>query len=65
VVYSIAAASILAKVFRDRLMNCMSALHPNYDWENNKGYGTPLHRQAIISLGLTNEHRTLFVRKIH
>ncbi len=57
---SVAAASIVAKVTRDRLMACLAAEHPGYGWETNKGYGTPAHRAALARLGLTPHHRCSF-----
>lgn len=57
---SIAAASILAKVTRDRLMSELAAHHPGYGWEHNMGYGTPEHRRALDRLGVTPEHRRSF-----
>lgn len=54
---SIAAASIIAKVTRDRLMAELAAEHPHYGWEQNAGYGTARHRQAIAAHGLTLHHR--------
>lgn len=56
----IAAASILAKVFRDRWMACLDAQHPGYNWSKNKGYGTSEHLQALARLGPTPEHRRSF-----
>lgn len=61
--YSIAAASIIAKVYRDNLMTQLHQQHPHYGWNKNMGYGTKQHRQAIISHGLTPYHRLQFVRK--
>jgi ribonuclease HII len=58
---SIAAASIIAKVDRDRLMTELSREYPAYDWENNKGYGTLKHRTAIAKHGLTPHHRSSFI----
>lgn len=58
--YSIAAASILAKTYRDELMKKLALNHPEYDWENNMGYGTPKHREAILRFGLTPYHRRSF-----
>lgn len=58
--FSIAAASILAKTYRDELMCDMAVKYPGYDWENNMGYGTPKHREAIEKLGLTPLHRRSF-----
>lgn len=57
---SIAAASILAKTYRDGLMKKLALEHPLYDWENNKGYATPKHREAIITHGYTPYHRMSF-----
>ena len=58
--YSIAAASILAKVTRDEIM-CQAAMeYPQYDWENNKGYPTPRHRSAIEKYGACALHRMSF-----
>ena len=57
---SIAAASILAKVTRDRLMRDLAARHPGYGWERNMGYGTAEHRRALARLGVTPEHRRSF-----
>lgn len=56
----IGAASIVAKVYRDGLMGELSLGYPGYDLENNKGYGTPKHRQGIAQFGLTNQHRCSF-----
>ncbi len=57
---SIAAASILAKVTRDRAMTALSWRHPGYGWERNAGYGTPEHLAALARLGVTSEHRRTF-----
>jgi ribonuclease HII len=57
---SIAAASIIAKVERDRLMDELALLHPGYGWETNRGYGTRAHLEAIRNLGLTPQHRRTF-----
>jgi ribonuclease HII len=54
---SIAAASIIAKVTRDRLMKRLASLHPGYGWERNAGYGTKEHLAALIKLGPTGWHR--------
>ncbi|HWA51603.1 MAG TPA: ribonuclease HII [Patescibacteria group bacterium] len=64
--YSIAAASIIAKVYRDELMTKLSQnkKYSSYCWHKNKGYGTKEHRDAIAKYGLTNYHRKLFTRKI-
>lgn len=57
---SIAAASIVAKVTRDRLMSELSVEYPGYGWDANAGYGTPRHLRAIRSLGITRHHRKGF-----
>jgi ribonuclease HII len=57
---SIAAASIIAKVTRDRMMVEYSAQYPGYGWEHNRGYPTPDHRRAINDLGITPLHRRSF-----
>ena len=57
---SIAAASIVAKVERDRLMAALARRHPGYGWERNRGYGTAEHRAALARLGATPEHRRSF-----
>jgi ribonuclease HII len=57
---SIAAASIVAKVTRDRLMAEYCAQYPGYGWSQNKGYPTPDHRRAIARLGITPLHRRGF-----
>lgn len=59
-VASIAAASILAKTYRDHLMVKYTEEYPGYDWENNMGYGTPRHLLGIQKLGLTPLHRRSF-----
>jgi ribonuclease HII len=61
---NIAAASILAKVSRDRYMEALARSFPGYGFERNRGYGTAEHRAAIKSLGATAEHRKLFLRKL-
>ncbi|MDB5159045.1 MAG: ribonuclease [Mucilaginibacter sp.] len=58
--HSIAAASILAKTYRDDYMKQIAAEHPEYDWHNNKGYGTLKHRQSILKNGYTPYHRRSF-----
>lgn len=58
--FSIAAASILAKTYRDDYMRQIAAEHPEYDWHNNKGYGTLKHRQCILKHGYTTYHRRSF-----
>ena len=61
---SIAAASIIAKTWRDRLMILYSKIYPLYGWERNKGYGTNEHRNAIKKFGLTKIHRKSFLRNL-
>ncbi len=63
---SIAAASIVAKVTRDRVMAALDAEFPGYGWASNAGYGTAAHRSALARLGATPHHRRGFapVRKI-
>ena len=58
--YSIAAASIVAKIIRDRLMTRLAARYPGYCWETNAGYGTADHLAAIDRLGPTPHHRQSF-----
>lgn len=57
---SIAAASIVAKVYRDRLMNDLEARYPGYGFARHKGYGTPEHLDALAHLGPSPEHRRTF-----
>lgn len=57
---SIAAASIAAKIVRDRLMERLDARHPGYAWARNAGYGTAAHRAGIVALGITAHHRRGF-----
>ncbi len=54
---SVAAASVLAKVERDRLMEDLAVEHPGYGWEHNRGYATELHRSALETLGPCPQHR--------
>ena len=63
---SIAAASIVAKVTRDRIMRKLDARHPGYGWASNAGYGTREHQDALGRLGITPFHRKSFapIRKI-
>lgn len=56
----IAAASILAKTYRDEYMQSLHQLYPHYNWYNNKGYGTREHRSAIEAHGLCEHHRKSF-----
>lgn len=60
---SIAAASIIAKVYRDRLMDEMSIKHPFYSWERNSGYGTKAHYEGIRMHGICELHRKSFLKK--
>lgn len=57
---SIAAASIVAKVTRDRIMVDLAQQHPGYGWERNAGYPTRAHRDALLNLGVTAHHRRSF-----
>lgn len=63
-VYSIAAASIIAKVTRDRLMDEYAVKYPMYGFEKHKGYGTKLHSEAIKKYGPCPIHRESFLKKI-
>jgi len=58
--WSVAAASIVAKVTRDAIMAQLAARYPGYGWERNQGYGTAQHRRALAQLGVTPEHRRSF-----
>jgi ribonuclease HII len=62
--YSIAAASILAKVTRDEFMVNVHEEYPEYKWDSNKGYGSKAHRDAIIEHGTTPHHRMTFLKNI-
>jgi ribonuclease HII len=59
--YSIAAASIIAKVYRDSLMQSLELQKPGYGFDRHKGYGTKYHYEAINRLGLSNLHRRTFI----
>jgi ribonuclease HII len=59
-VHCISAASIVAKVTRDRLMARLALRHPEYGWERNRGYGTPEHLAALARVGLSPHHRRSF-----
>lgn len=63
-VLSIAAASILAKVARDRLMADLARAYPAYGWDRNAGYPSQAHKQAMLEFGLTPHHRRSF-RPVH
>jgi ribonuclease HII len=58
--FSIAAASILAKTYRDDYMKQIAAEHPEYDWHSNKGYPTIKHRKVVMEIGFTPYHRRTF-----
>jgi ribonuclease HII len=58
--FSIAAASVLAKTFRDEYMENLHNTFPEYGWITNKGYPTPYHREAIMKFGITPFHRRSF-----
>ncbi|MBR5234145.1 MAG: ribonuclease HII [Clostridia bacterium] len=61
---SISAASILAKVSRDRYMKDLAERHPEYKFEQHKGYGTKLHYEMIEQYGILPDHRRSFLKKI-
>ena len=61
---SIAAASILAKVSRDRYIDKMGEVYPEYGFENHKGYGTKAHTDAILKYGVCPIHRRTFLKKL-
>lgn len=63
--FTIAAASILAKVTRDRIMKRLDRYYPQYGWKDNKGYPTKKHLQAIRLFGETSLHRKTFLRKFY
>jgi ribonuclease HII len=60
---SVAAASVVAKVHRDRLMIAADAVHTGYDWASNKGYGSQSHYAAIAKLGPTELHRLTWLKE--
>jgi ribonuclease HII len=62
--YSVACASIVAKVTRDRLMHALARRHPGYHWEQNVGYGTPAHLQGLAAQGATVHHRRSFLPRV-
>lgn len=62
--YAIACASLVAKVYRDRIMEDYSKKYPQYDFENNVGYGTKKHIDAIKKFGITPIHRLSFLKNI-
>ena len=59
---SVAAASVRAKVDRDAIMRAAHEAHPNYGWDRNKGYGAPAHYAGIAAHGLTELHRSSWIR---
>ena len=59
---SIAAASIVAKVTRDRMMDEFDSIYPGYEFSKNKGYGTKAHRDALKAIGPCEIHRRTFIR---
>ena len=58
--FSIAAASVLAKTYRDDYMKQIAAEHPEYNWHTNKGYPTISHRKTVLEIGYTPYHRRTF-----
>lgn len=63
-VLEVSLASNIAKVYRDNLMAKLGENYPQYFWHQNAGYGTLIHRQAILDHGPCKHHRTLYLRKI-
>lgn len=61
---SIAAASVIAKVFRDRIMTDLAQQYPHYRWDSNKGYASAVHREAIKEHGPTTWHRKTFLAAV-
>jgi ribonuclease HII len=61
---SIAAASIIAKVTRDRYMSELDELYPEYGFAAHKGYGTKLHREMLLEYGASPVHRNSFLKKL-
>jgi len=64
VVPSVSAASVVAKVLRDRVMIALDRLYPQYGFAQHKGYPTEVHRNAVQTFGLSPVHRALFCRKL-
>lgn len=64
-IYEISAASIIAKVTRDRMMKSFSKKYPVYAFERHKGYATPLHREMIKKYGISEIHRRSFLKKLN
>lgn len=63
-VYSISAASIIAKVYRDAVVSGFDNIYPEYGFSSHKGYGTKKHYNAITCYGITDEHRKTFLKKV-
>jgi ribonuclease HII len=61
--YPVSAASIVAKVFRDQLMNVYHSFYPRYYWLQNAGYGTPAHKKALDLIGPSPLHRQSFLKE--
>ena len=61
--WQVGAASVIAKVLRDRLMHDWAKVYPAYSWETNKGYGSMRHQQGLLQAGLSPLHRRSFCRK--
>lgn len=59
--YSVACASIVAKVTRDRVMHALAVRHPGYKWDHNVGYATKSHLSGIAEIGITKHHRRSFL----
>jgi ribonuclease HII len=59
--FSVACASIIAKVTRDRVMEALASRHPGYKWEDNMGYATKSHLAGIVDVGITRHHRHSFL----
>lgn len=62
--WPVSAASIIAKVIRDRLMMELDREFPSYGWETNMGYGSERHKNALARVGATPHHRTQFIQKM-
>lgn len=62
--WPVSAASVLAKVIRDRQMHQLDRLCPGYAWHSNAGYGSPVHQAALKLKGPTTYHRTQFIQKL-
>lgn len=62
--YSIAAASIIAKEYRDQKMKKLAERYPKYRWASNVGYGTKKHQEGILKIGISRFHRKVFLRKL-